>query len=896
MKNKKVNQRFSLRCLKNKQREGMIKAVSLIQIMILIIGTVSIGWALGSEVGEVSGAEMQIDDNTPVPQIKTDDQELETRAITEDEAELDGGRYGSRMVIPANSRSPPPATPIPAIPAVQQGSSNLDLLRGVPAALGQGAGALTGKKKTEDVTPPTITPGGALGSSTGTPTSRVFTTRQETTLYNSANQPIKIDAGTPIRNGRVTVGDKTYTLSQSEVNSQLANGNFKNAGETSHYFTQQGEGGVTEYWQSAKEGGVSTKISENEWLGAQGKDLTTGSGIGDWLANKGGFGLGSANFFGHLVEGAMWGAAAGGIVSMIAGMIGPENSNIGSASFMAVWGGMTAGKGVYGLLKEGGWIGKTAGVNNAGLWSTGIGIGIGVIIFLAMYKETRQEVVEFTCYAWDAPTGGKDCEKCNEMESLYGVPCSEYQCRALGQACELQNVGTGEEICAWRNEHDVEYPTIQPWKGALLEDYVYTPDQTISPPDRGVKVQSSLSTSGKVRPFTALSFGIILNEPGACKIDMLRRDTFEEMSHFIGGSSTLKYNHTETLSLPGPSAAKAANLTIYNGGKYELHVRCQDANGNHNPATFVFTFEVEDGPDTTPPLIVSTSTINGAPIAYNLTEHDVSVYVNEPATCKWSRLDKDYDDMETTMICSGGIRDINAKMLYECSTTLTGLKINEANDYYFRCKDKAEVPNENKESFKFVLMGTRPLVLNEFLPETGDLVKDATNPVKVTFEATTSAGFNDGESICYYSTTGEQVDELEFFETHSHSHKQELWLAEGEYTYHLRCIDLGGNAVSNVTTFDVQSDAEPPVIIRAYHEESYLKIITDEDADCAYSTKDCDYNFDEGIAMTTIGEVSHYTDWDTSKSFYIKCMDKNGRGPEPNNICSIIARPSTMGE
>ena len=59
------------------------------------------------------------------------------------------------------------------------------------------------------------------------------------------------------------------------------------------------------------------------------------------------------------------------------------------------------------------------------------------------------------------------------------------------------------------NPKDVEYPTIQPWENALLKDYIYTPDNTISPPDRGVKIKYDLSTSGKIRPFTPLSFGII---------------------------------------------------------------------------------------------------------------------------------------------------------------------------------------------------------------------------------------------------------------------------------------------------------------------------------------------------------------------------------------------------
>jgi hypothetical protein len=54
------------------------------------------------------------------------------------------------------------------------------------------------------------------------------------------------------------------------------------------------------------------------------------------------------------------------------------------------------------------------------------------------------------------------------------------------------------------------------------------------------------------------------------------------------------------LNLPGPSATRAKNLTISpagegSEGKYNLYVRCKDANENENIATFVFIFEVEDG-------------------------------------------------------------------------------------------------------------------------------------------------------------------------------------------------------------------------------------------------------------------------------------------------------------
>ena len=99
---------------------------------------------------------------------------------------------------------------------------------------------------------------------------------------------------------------------------------------------------------------------------------------------------------------------------------------------------MAAGFGGYRALAV--WDGYT----KTGLLSPGlIGIGIGVVVFVAMYKDVDVEVVEFNCHPWQAPSGGNDCEICNDGS----LPCSEYRCRALGQNCEIVNEGTADERC-----------------------------------------------------------------------------------------------------------------------------------------------------------------------------------------------------------------------------------------------------------------------------------------------------------------------------------------------------------------------------------------------------------------------------------------------------------------
>lgn len=599
-----------------------------------------------------------------------------------------------------------------------------------------------------------------------------------------------------------------------------------------------------------------------------------------------GFGQG---FLGNLAEGALWAAGVVGAIQLFGPMFGLEEETVSALSMSAAVGILTA-KGLIGAAEQFGGSFEIFGIEKFGLsYGAWAGIGVAVVVFLLLYEKQDEKIVLFSCLTWQAPTGGDNCEECNKQ----GLPCSEYQCKSLGQSCELINKGTGEEKCVWVNRQDVNPPTIEPWEDALLNDYRYLPDGAISPPDRGVKINYLKSQDNCIPAFTPLSFGVELNEPAKCKIDVLRKENFETMSSFMSGGLS-KYNHSYALSLPGTSALGLENITLQNDGNYELYVRCQDSNGNSNTATFVFKYCVDPGADTTPPLIVTTSILNNVPIAFNQSSIDLEVYVNEPSQCKWSRNDRDFDSMEETMSCSSNIFEFNAQVLYKCSTTLTGLKDRVENKFYFRCKDQPNAPesdrNVNVESHEFTLIGTQPLVIDSVKPN--DItVRDSTDVVKVTIEVRTSAGFNEGEAICHYSNTGDEDDFIKFFETESFEHSQDLFLTEGNYEYFIKCTDLGGNSDRKTINFDVKTDLSSPLVVRAYKEENFLKLITDENAECVYSTFDCNYEFNEGTQITVVNGTNHFTSWSTESSLYVKCQDNFGNRPLPNQ-CSINVKPS----
>ena len=607
--------------------------------------------------------------------------------------------------------------------------------------------------------------------------------------------------------------------------------------------------------------------------------------------------LGLSPFVGTLVEGALYAAAVVGAIQLFGPMFGLEEETTNALSTAAGIGIITT----FGLkaVAETGTFKESLGfLVNPELGPLGfsyaswIGIGVAVAVFILMYSKENEKTVTFSCLPWQAPVGGSACEECNKQGIL---PCSEYQCKSLGQACELINQGTTEENCVWVNSKDVNPPTIEPLENALLNDYEYSPDNTINPPDRGVKINYLESDDNCIPAFTPLRFGVELNEPAACKVDILRKEGFEEMSSFMS-SGLLRYNHTHALSLPSPNALASENITIRNNGNHELFVRCQDANGNSNTATFVFKYCVDPEEDTTPPLIVTTSILNEAPIAFNQSSVDLDVFVNEPSECKWSHNNRDFETMEETMSCATGVFDFNAQMLYKCSTTLTGLKDRTDNKVFFRCRDQPNSPenkrNTNAESFEFTLVGTQPLVIDSVEPD-NETIKDSTDAVKVSLQAETSSGFKSGEAICYYSDTGESNDFIKFFETGSFEHSQDLFLTEGNYEYFIRCTDLGGNSDLKTINFEVETDLSSPTIVRAYKEENFLKLITDEPSQCRYSTFGCNYEFDEGTQFTDINENNHFTDWDVQTDLYVKCEDDFGNRPLPNQ-CSIVVRASNF--
>ncbi len=611
---------------------------------------------------------------------------------------------------------------------------------------------------------------------------------------------------------------------------------------------------------------------------------------GDWLGTAKGF-------VGGIIQNAMYAGVVYGLVYFIGNMVSDDEQAVNAAATAAA-AGVFAGKSAYdianwwneGWASEPGWF----GISKGGWVGGAVGLVVFFLILYSQYEKEKEVTVLFECQPWEAPTGGDYCEECNEDPFK---PCSQYRCKSLGQACEVVNQGTENEQCVWQHPDDVNPPRIRLWEDVLTEGLKYDPINAERPADEGVEIVRQ-GTDKCLEPFRPITFGIKTDEPAQCKVSYKEPETYDDLEYYFGSNNMYVYNHSQSLILP---RANSSGPTLGPEGIYSLYLKCQDANGNYNVGNFIFRFCVAEGPDTTPPQIVKTNPINNMPISYNQDNVDVEVYTNEPADCKWSTTDQSYENMENQMTCQNNVIEVNAELLYKCETNLNGLKNEQNNVFYFKCKDQPNAPEEDRfsmaQSYEYTLIGTKPLVIKSIKPN--NTIRDSVSPVNFTLEVETSYGYNDGEADCYYSETGDENDYILFAsdaESDSHLHTQRLRRDEGSYTYFVKCIDLGGNEARNSTSFRINIETEQPTITRAYKDGDNLKIITNKEADCVYSETSCDYNFNEGVGMTSARDkIEHYTDWDIRKNYYIKCKDKWGNKPSPTQ-CSIMVKPYEMYE
>ena len=513
-----------------------------------------------------------------------------------------------------------------------------------------------------------------------------------------------------------------------------------------------------------------------------------------------------------------------------------------------------------------------------------VGLIIAVIIIVLQVVfgvgDTKEKIVTFKCYPWQAPFGGDDCSKCNDFDS-----CSDYKCQSLGQGCKLINKGTEQQRCVDATPGDVSSPKITPWYDFISEGYEY--NDVIN---NGFELTEE---GGKCIPeFTNVQFGVETDRPAQCKIGTSPLEDYDEMLDYFGGSNLYLENHSNMLVIPSVEAIKnqyELTPTQVSGlGDINFYVKCRGVNGKANDAAYVIKTCVRQGPDITAPMITKTQPENNGYIKYNSTEVKAAFWTNEPANCKYSLADKNYDQMENSMICNTNLES-GTFYGYLCNATLD---VTENTKFYVRCQDISENNNTMTQSYEYNLHRSESeLRIVSTYPQDGDTVKAGSEPATLELEVLTSGGAENGKAICSYKFR-ENAQFIKFYETNSNKHLQTLdSVTDGSYQTWIQCEDVAGNTANTAIKFTLDVDKGSPMVARAYY-DSGLKVITDEDAKCAYSTTDARCNFEigeeEDIEMMSGEGKTHAAPWQTENTYYIKCQDQYGNAP---GRCSITIRP-----
>ena len=339
-------------------------------------------------------------------------------------------------------------------------------------------------------------------------------------------------------------------------------------------------------------------------------------------------------------------------------------------------------------------------------------------------------------------------------------------------------------------------------------------------------------------------------------------------------------------------------------GEMKMYVKCQDYHNNLNPNPYVVNFCLTQGPDITPVRLDSTVVAtpeNGATLIYGTNQTSFQIFINEPAECKWNPSSLPYDQMQNSMSCNLGP---NADFIgrWKCEVGIPGTPplsiVKGANKIYIKCKDQPWLTgtadeskrNVNLDDYVYTLRVTEtPLKINSIsvgigssaivLQNSSQEIRSGGENFKVNLLAQTSGGNQQGKAQCRYDFTGAPLAYSGdfFFQTFSTGHKQSgLNLLSGSYGIDVTCKDDVGNTAEKSATFNLVVDSSPPVVVRAFRDGGSLKLITDENAKCAYSTEQsyCSSGtVENGTQITLAFSKQHSTSWIGGQTYYIRCKD-----------------------
>ena len=487
--------------------------------------------------------------------------------------------------------------------------------------------------------------------------------------------------------------------------------------------------------------------------------------------------------------------------------------------------------------------------------------------------DTQKTKISFTCSPWQAPATWEDCEKCNDGD----VPCTEYRCKSLGQACGLLNteVETDNPVCADRFCGGGPGSPVKLSPGEISSDYKFK--------EKLNGVEISMADGGKVQEGIKINFTLVSDDYAQCKFTTAPLDVsmYEESGEFTLEGGVFSKNHSFEMNLPFIGDEEV------NNGIFKLYIRCKQKCGAININEYVVSFGLVQIEDIRAPNILGTEPENPGYMKFGETEALLKVLMDEAGKCS-------YDFTEGTEYELMPFPFATYDSTEFSSLTIVKNLDKEENIIYIKCADLKGNFHTTDYEFTF-LASPSELQIDSILPAQGfERKTPITEEDPLVLSVTTSGGMDNGVCKCEYSFLDSGWGATEFKETNANQHTQifDQQISEGDYTISIFCKDDAGNEATNSTLIKIKIDNTPPIVVRTYYEKGSLKVVTDEDAKCYYDFESCYFTIGEGTEapdMETGFTKEHTAPWKPGKTYYIKCKDafKN-----ENNGCAMVIKPS----
>ena len=185
------------------------------------------------------------------------------------------------------------------------------------------------------------------------------------------------------------------------------------------------------------------------------------------------------------------------------------------------------------------------------------------------------------------------------------------------------------------------------------------------------------------------------------------------------------------------------------------------------------------------------------------------------------------------------------------------------------CTDEAGNQVTTSSTFN---VDTPELIIKDLTPRDTSVYVNS-----VPFAAKTTGGvYQNGNSTCTYSTGfrfGKTVLSTETL------HETNISLSDGVHEVSIICND-GFKEAAKTVRVEVNGKAYPQ-LVRVYTNGGALIVHTDQPATCAFLTKVKEFNFVEGMKMTSSTNVQHQLQLGKEGIYYVKCEDTRTKKLSP---------------